>query len=115
MVRFFVWFVIVLPAGILLVALAVANRHNVSVILDPFSPDNPVLAYEMPLFILVFGSLMTGLLMGGIATWLGQARWRQTAKRRSAEARHLRSETAQLSRKLEAATQPQLPQAAPAD
>ena len=114
-VRFFVWFVVVLPAGVLLVALAVANRHNVSVVLDPFSPANPVLAYEMPLFILVFGSLMAGLLMGGMATWLGQARWRHTARRRSEEARHLRSETAQLSRQLEAATQPRLPQAASAD
>lgn len=106
---------VVLPAGVLLVAFAVANRHDVRLILDPFAPDNPVLALEAPLYLFLFAAAIAGLLLGGAATWLGQRRWRRTARRRSQEAAEWRREADKLNRQLETATQPTLPQAAHAD
>ena len=110
-----IWLFVIFPAGVALVALAVANRHEVNLILDPLTPDNPVLAIEAPFFLFLFGSAIVGLLMGGAATWLGQGRWRRTARRRSQEANELRRETDRLNRQLETATQPRLPHTAPAD
>lgn len=112
MLRKFTWFFLLLPGGALLVALAVANRHAVNLILDPFSPGAPALAFEAPLFLLLFAALILGLVIGGIVTWFGQRRWRRAAKRRSAEAAGLRREREQLSRQLEVASQPKIPDAA---
>jgi uncharacterized integral membrane protein len=106
--RKFLWFFILLPVGVLLVALAVANRHAVSVILDPFSPAAPALAFEMPLFLLLFATLALGLVIGGMVTWFGQRRWRRAAKRRGVEAAGLRREREQLSRQLELANRPKI-------
>lgn len=108
MIRRFLWIFLLLPAGVLLVALAVANSQAVSVVLDPFSPGAPVLAFEMPLFLLLFGTLILGLVIGGIVTWFGQRRWRRAAKRRGAEAEGLRREREQLARQLELARQPKI-------
>ena len=43
MLRRFVWILVALPVAILLITLAVANRHGVRLVLDPFRPDEPVL------------------------------------------------------------------------
>ncbi len=110
-----IWLLLVFPAGLLLIALAVANRHPVRLILDPFEPGTPALALEAPLFLFVLGGVIGGLLLGGAATWFGQRRWRRTARRRSQEAAYLRREADQLTRQLETARQPQLPQGSPAD
>lgn len=115
MFRKAVWLFLVLPAGVVLVAFAVANRHPVRLVLDPFSPQDPVLSLEAPFFLFLLGAVMLGLLLGGAATWLTQGRWRQAARRRSQEAAELRRETDRLSRQLDAASQPRLPGAAPAD
>lgn len=110
-----IWLFVILPVGLVLVALAVANRHEVSLILDPLTPDNPVLSVEAPFFLFLFGSAIVGLLMGGAATWLGQGRWRRTARQCRQEATELRREADRLNRQLETATQPRLPHTAPAD
>lgn len=108
-IRKFVWFFVLLPAGALLVAFAVANRHSVDIVLDPFSPGAPALAVQAPLFLLLFGALILGLVIGGMVTWVGQRRWRRAAKRRSAEAAGLRREREQLARQLELANRPAIP------
>jgi uncharacterized integral membrane protein len=113
--RRIIWICLVFPAGVLLVALAVANRHTVRLILDPFAPDNPVLAVEAPLFLFLLGAVIAGLVLGGTVTWFGQGRWRRTARRRSAEAASLRRETERLNAQLKVATQQRLPQGASAD
>ena len=110
-----IWLLVVLPIGVLLIGFAVANRHPVQVILDPLSPESPMLAVDVPLFLLLLGSVITGLVLGGAATWFGQGRWRRTARRRSDEAAYLRREADRLTRQLETARQPQLPQSSPAD
>lgn len=115
MLRRLIWIFVVLPVGALLIALAFANRHSVNLILDPLAPDAPALAVEAPLFLLLFGGVIGGLMLGGFMTWLGQGRWRKTARRSSAEAASLRRETERLNDRLKLANQPQLPQATAQD
>lgn len=103
------------PVGVVLIAFAVANRHAVRLVLDPFAPGNPALAIEGPMFLFLIAALIFGLLVGGAATWLTQGRWRKAARRRSREAAELRRETERLNRQIQAKERPQLPQPAPAD
>lgn len=78
------------PAGLVLLVFAVANRHGVSVSLDPFDPSAPALSVRMPLFILLFLVLALGVLIGGTAAWLRQGRWRRVARNATAEMSRLR-------------------------
>lgn len=69
-----------LPLSILAVALAVANRKPVTLSLDPFNPDAPALAVSLPLFAVVFGALIVGVIAGGTVVWLRQGRARKEAR-----------------------------------
>lgn len=90
------------PAALLLITLAVSNRHAVRLILDPFRPEQPALAVDAPLYVYIFAALVTGVLLGGAATWLGQSHWRRTARSRAQEALRWRSEADRLSRERDA-------------
>jgi lipopolysaccharide assembly LapA-like protein len=68
---------LVLPFAVVLVAVGVANSHWVRLSLDPFRPDDPVLWLELPLYAWLLGALILGVIVGGLATWLMQARWRR--------------------------------------
>ena len=46
----------------------------------------------MPLFILIFVLVGLGVLVGGIAAWLRQHKWRARARRAEADVRRLRAE-----------------------
>jgi hypothetical protein len=46
--------------------------------------------------------LLLGIVIGGLATWVAQARWRRTARRRAAEARRWQAEADRLSRERQA-------------
>lgn len=81
---------IVVPVAIVLIALAVANRASVPFTLDPFNPGNPALTIQLPLFIFLFAALAVGLVIGSLATWLKQGRYRKQARQKSAEAESLR-------------------------
>lgn len=72
---------VLVPVGIVLVALAVANRASAAFTLDPFNPGNPALTVELPLFVLLFAALGAGVVIGSLATWLGQGRYRKAARR----------------------------------
>ena len=72
--------IILVPLAILLVALAVANRHAVVLSLDPFNGDAPAAAITLPLYVVAFGSIILGVVLGGIGTWLGQSRRRREAR-----------------------------------
>jgi uncharacterized integral membrane protein len=83
---------IVLPLGLLLVIFAVVNRHSVTVSLDPFGGDSPALSATLPLFLLILVLLGIGVLAGGITTWLGQAKWRRSARQLHSELRAVQRE-----------------------
>ena len=91
------------PAAIILLTLAVMNRHGVRLVLDPFRPDEPVLSLVLPFYAYLIGMLVIGIVIGGLATWVTQARWRRTARRRAAEAQRWQSEADRLARERQAA------------
>lgn len=89
-------------AAVLLLTLAVANRHAVRLVLDPFNPGNPVVSAQLPLYALLFAVLIGGVVLGGVATWLGQGKWRHVIRVRSQEAIRWRAEAERLARERDA-------------
>ncbi len=83
---------ILVPLAIVIIAFAVANRQLVTVSLDPFSADQPAASLTLPLFALIIVLLILGVVIGGIAAWLRQSKWRRTARR-------LEREVAELARR----------------
>lgn len=115
MLRKLFWFLVILPPAVVLIALAVSNRHMVRLVLDPLSPADQALAIETPLFLLLFAALLLGLLLGGFATWLGQGKWRKRARSEKREAAQWQKEANRLNELMEASAPPRLEQAPPAD
>ena len=70
MLRRIVWLLIALPAGLLLVTLAVVNRHEVRLVLDPFQPETPVVSLVLPFYAYLFVALVLGVVLGGMAVWV---------------------------------------------
>lgn len=93
---------IAFPLGAALVAIAVSNRQSVALILDPFKPENPALSIEMPFYAYLLGALVVGVVLGGVATWMGQSRWRQTARAQGQRAARWQAEADRLAREREA-------------
>mgnify|MGYP000845960920 CR=1 FL=1 len=94
--RRFISLLILIPLAAVVVLFSVANRHAVMVSLDPFHGATPALTFSAPLFVLLFGALALGVLIGGIATWARQGRWRRAARKIEAEAVPLRDEVTKL-------------------
>lgn len=82
---------ITVPVGLTAIVFAVANRHWVKLSADPFSPDAPVLSMEVPLYGIVFAALALGMILGGVAVWFGQGRWRNKARTGARELRKLQN------------------------
>ncbi len=93
------------PLAVVLVAIAVANRHAVKLVLDPFRPEAPALSVSLPFYAYLFGALLIGVLAGGAAAWIGQSRWRRTARHRTQEAVRWRAEADRLARERDAQVQ----------
>jgi uncharacterized integral membrane protein len=93
--------VIVVPLAIVIVAFAVANRQMVTVSFDPFSSANPAYAGTVPLFVLIFVLVTFGVIVGGVAAWLKQGKWRRAARRLDGEVRALHQELDATRRRLE--------------
>jgi uncharacterized integral membrane protein len=78
--------VILLPLAIVLIAFAVANRQIVTVSLDPFGGSDS----GLPLFVLIILLLIIGVLIGGLAAWVRQGKWRSAARRAERQLQALR-------------------------
>ena len=109
MIRKLVTTFVVVPLGILFVAFAVANRHSVSVSLDPLGSGAPGLSVTLPLFLLILAVLAAGVVVGGTAAWIRQGKWRRAVRRLDAELHTLRSECAALRAEVAARDQAALP------
>jgi uncharacterized integral membrane protein len=94
--RKFITALIVIPLALIFTIFAVANRHFVTVSFDPFNTVDPALAVSLPLFVLIIGMAMLGVVAGGLATWVGQHHWRRVARQHAADARGARAELASL-------------------
>ena len=90
--RKFVTIFVLVPLAILIVMFAVANREIITVSFDPFDSSNPAVAFKLPLFVLIFVLVGLGVLVGGIAAWLRQHKWRARARLAEADVRRLRTE-----------------------
>lgn len=106
MLRKIIMSIIIIPLAVILVALAVANRQAVTVSFDPFSSAAPAYAATLPLFILIFVLVILGVVVGGVAAWLRQAKWRRTAHRLDADVRALHQELEALRRRQTATPAP---------
>ena len=92
MLRRIVSILVIVPLAIVIVAFAVANRQSVTISFDPFSSASPAYAATVPLFVLIFALLIVGVLVGGVAAWIRQGKWRRTARRLDGEVRTLHQE-----------------------
>jgi hypothetical protein len=77
--RFLSW-VFGLPAAIVLIGFAVANRNWVNVSLDPFDSSAPSVYLHMPLWAVLVLGIFLGLVTGWVAAWVNQGRWRRHAR-----------------------------------
>jgi uncharacterized integral membrane protein len=100
MIRRVVTALILLPLAIVVISVAVANRHSVVVSFDPFDQAHPALTRALPLYLLMLMLLIGGVVVGGIAAWLRQGKWRRAARRADAQTRELRAEVDRLKRRL---------------
>lgn len=91
--------IILVPVFALLIVFAVINRAPVTVLLDPFDLSVPPLAITAPLFIIIFLSLMVGVIVGGVGVWLSQAIHRQAVRHHKREAERYRAEVEELRRR----------------
>ncbi len=81
--------------AIILVSVALANREFVTLQLLP--ADLSLLlglqeTMRLPLFIVIFGGVITGLLIGFVWEWLREHKYRAEAARRQSEVRRLERE-----------------------
>lgn len=88
----FVSLLILVPLGIALIALSVANRHAVKFSFDPLNELQPFLSVELPFFVYLFIALLTGMIIGSFLTWWSQGKYRQTARKQKAQANKLQQE-----------------------
>jgi uncharacterized integral membrane protein len=96
MFRKIVTTIIVVPLATLIIAFAVANRQLVTVSFDPLNSTNPAYAVPLPLFILIFVLVILGVVVGGVAAWLRQSKWRRAARKLDDENRQLLQELATI-------------------
>jgi uncharacterized integral membrane protein len=96
---------VAVPVAVLLIVFSVANRGPVTMLLDPFSRDNPAVSLTLPFFVFIFGALVLGVLLGGFLVWLSQGRYRKEAKKQALEARNWRAEAEGQRRRADALVQ----------
>lgn len=68
------------PLAIVVVAVAVANRNSVLLSFDPFNVTAPAVAFYVPLYLIVLGAALVGLVLGGWSSYLAQAPARKAAR-----------------------------------
>jgi hypothetical protein len=83
--------------AVILLGFAFANRHDVIVSFDPFaSREGAALSVVAPLFAIVIGAAMLGVIAGAIATWLSQGRHRRASRQHRIEADKWRAQAEAL-------------------
>lgn len=79
-------FIALVTVGPLLIILSIANRQKVTLSFDPFSVEDPLVSLTLPFFLFLFAALMLGVLIGGVAVWMDQRRYRKAARKNRWEA-----------------------------
>lgn len=86
MLRRLITLLVLIPVGIVIVTLAVANRQPVSISLPLDIGGEPIVLLTAPLFVLLFIALIAGMFLGSFATWLKQGKHRKAARTHKLEA-----------------------------
>ena len=85
------------PLALILLFFSMANRQMVVLHLNPFTAsDMPAPQIPAPLYMVVIGAVMVGVLFGGASTWLGQGRHRKALRAAKANLDSLRRENESL-------------------
>lgn len=84
------WLVL-LPLALAVLLLSLANDQAVTVHLNPFDADDPVLRLDLALYQIAFIIFLLGALMGGIAAWSGQRKYRRRSRARRDEAERMQA------------------------
>jgi len=90
--------IVTIPVTLVVVVFAIANRTTITVNFWPL----PWIA-QMPLYLVILGSLLAGFLVGAAIAWLSAGRRRQEARATAERLRGLTAELAQLQRQQAAA------------
>jgi len=77
---------VLIPIGIVLIVLSVANRQSVTLALNPFRPEDSVLSVSAPFFVFLFLAVILGMVIGSLATWFTQGKYRKRARIEASEA-----------------------------
>src|SRR5262245_33326642 len=99
MIRKVVSAFILIPLAAVIVSFAVANRQAVIISFYPFDPEDPAFSFALPLYALILSLIVLGVIVGGIAAWLRQGKWRFRARAAESQARELRTENDRLKRR----------------
>jgi hypothetical protein len=91
-----------LLAAVVLVTLSVANRHEVQLVLDPFNRKAPVVELALPFYVYLLAMLIAGVVLGSLATWISQGKWRRLVRSRTHEALRWKGEAERLMRERDA-------------
>ncbi|MGL3608318.1 LapA family protein [Rhizobium sp. G187] len=83
MIRRLLTLLVVLPLGLVLIVLSVANRQTVRLALNPFDPADPALSVASPLFVLLILAVMLGVVIGAAVIWFSQGKHRKQARTQS--------------------------------
>jgi uncharacterized integral membrane protein len=113
MVRRIISTLILVPLAVVIIAFAVANRQWVTVSFDPFSSTSPAYAATLPLFAFIFVALILGVVIGGAVVWIGQAKWRRTARKLDNDVRVLHQELDAVRRRFAPEPPPASPDPSP--
>lgn len=95
----YIKYALILTFGVALIAVALANRGMVSIQLIPsevagWFSMNPQI--ELPLFLIIFGGIVVGLLVGFVWEWIREHGQRAEAARQAREMRRLQREVTRL-------------------
>jgi uncharacterized integral membrane protein len=88
--RGFAKLIILVPLALLAIAFAIGNHQEVTLYFDPISSEPT--GYTLPVYVVVFGALILGVLIGGVATWIGQHGYRRAARVARREVERLRGD-----------------------
>ena len=101
MIRF-LKFLLLAPIALALVLFGVANRQNVTLLLDPFARGGDGMSISLPLFMFFFAVLGLGIVIGYIASWFAQGSHRKAERQLKRECDRLTGECDRLKSQLPA-------------